>query len=66
MVSGVVASNPASTGSATPEIQRDSSLARNTAAHATSQAVPSVPSGTVRRRNSRYSCAMLLTIEAYR
>jgi hypothetical protein len=42
--SGVTADTPPSTGSVTPVIQRASSLARNAAAHATSQPVPSVPS----------------------
>ena len=41
--SGVAASTPPSTGRVTPVIQRASSLARNTAAAATSQAVPSAP-----------------------
>src|SRR6267378_5616558 len=51
-------SRPASTGSATPVIQRASSLARKTAAQATSHPVPSVPSGAASRRRSRSASSM--------
>jgi hypothetical protein len=44
---------PASTGRQVPVIQRASSLTRNSAAKATSQAFPSVPSGAASRRASR-------------
>ena len=65
--SGVVASTPPSTGSVTPVIQRDSSLARNSAAQAMSHALPSMPSGVLRRRRSRPSSESLpATIGVYR
>src|SRR5213592_3279346 len=51
-------SRPASTGSATPVIQRASSLARKTAAQATSHPVPSVPSGAASRRRWRSASSM--------
>ena len=56
MASGVAASRPASTGSVTPETQRDSSDARNSAAKATSHGLPSEPKGPARRRRSSISC----------
>jgi hypothetical protein len=56
---GVVARRPASTGSTTPLIQRDSSLARKVAAQAMSHAVPSVPNGPARLRKSRVSSVIL-------
>ena len=55
MAKGVAASRPASTGRVTPEIQRASSEARNRAAQATSQGVPSVPNGPALRRRSSIS-----------
>jgi len=44
IISGVTLSTPDSTGRVTPVIHRASSLARNAAAHPTSQPVPGVPS----------------------
>ena len=58
IASGVVAKSPASTGRTTPVIHRASSLARNTAAQATSQAVPSVPRGPACLRSHRSSSVM--------
>ncbi len=56
--SGVAARSPASIGRTTPDIQRASSLARKTAAHATSQAVPSLPRGPALRRSVRASSSI--------
>ena len=52
---GCAANKPPSTGRITPDIPRDSSLAKKTAAIATSQGVPSVPRGTTCFLRSRCS-----------
>ena len=58
---GCAANKPPSTGRITPDIQRDSSLAKKTAAIATSQGVPSVPrrpTSILRSRSSGYKCSV--------
>ena len=64
--SGCAARAPAPTGRTTPVIHRDSSLARNTADQATSQAVPSVPSAFALRRISRWDSDRLPDRDACR